>query len=209
MDTTTKTLFGGALLTAGMSMASAQSFTLPGNIPPYADTILQAYVYDFYTIGTVGGYVNNSGFGSSYSQSTAYGSATASITANTLNAQSDGSGNTDYLGGAFAQAYGYLGVTQDAALNVSWDFTGEGGFGPLGNITITDFTNGGVVVFETDAFSAGSDSVQLLAGINYGINLTATSSQGTSAFASAILVPAPGAMGLLGAAGLVAGRRRR
>jgi len=209
MNTTTKTLFGGALLTAGMSMASAQSFTLPGNIPPYSDTIVQAYVYDFYTIGNVGGYNLNGGFGDSYSVNTAYGNGSASITANSLSASSDGNGNTDFLGGAFAQAYGYLSVTQDAALNVAWDFTGEGGFGPLGNITIVDWTNGGVLVFETSAFTAGSDSIALQAGINYGINLTATSAPDTSAFASAVLVPAPGAAALLGLAGVAAVRRRR
>ena len=211
MNTTTKTLFGGALLTAGIGMAQAQEFTLPGNIPPYADTIVQAYVYDFYAIGpyAAGGYNINGGFGDSYSYSNAYGSGSASIDSNSLRADSNGFGNTDYLGGAFAQAYGYVSVTQDGQLNMAWDFTGEGGFGPLGNITVIDWTNGGVVVFETDAFTAGSDSITLFAGINYGIDVTATSSQGTSAFASAVLVPAPGAMGLLGAAGLVAARRRR
>ncbi|MEM7756453.1 MAG: PEP-CTERM sorting domain-containing protein [Planctomycetota bacterium] len=209
MDKMTKTLFGGALLTAGMGVAQAQEFTLPGNVPPYANTITQAYVYDYYTIGNVGGYTIDGGFGDSYSVSNAYGSGSASINSNSLSADSNGFGNTDFLGGAFAQAYGYLSVTQDAVLNMAWDFTGEGGFGPLGNITVIDWSAGGVVVFATDAFTAGSDSITLFAGTNYGIDVTATSAQGTSAFASAVLVPAPGAMGLLGAAGLVAARRRR
>lgn len=209
MKTTTKCLFGGALMAAGMSNAMAQEFTLPGNIPPYADTIVQAYVYDYYTIGNVGGYNINGGFGDSYSVSTAYGSGSASISSNMLMAMSDGFGNTDSLGGAFAQAYGYLAVTLDGVLNLAWDFTGEGGFGPLGGISIVDWTNGGVEIFGTDAFTAGTASVNLLAGINYGISLIATSSQDTSAFASATLVPAPGVLGLLGAAGIVATRRRR
>ncbi len=209
MKTTTKCLFGGALMAAGMGNAMAQEFTLPGNIPPYADTLVQAYVYDFYTIGNVGGYNLNGGFGDSYSVSTAYGAGSASITSTSLSAMSNGIGNTDYLGGAFAQAYGYLSVTMDAVLNLAWDFTGEGGFGPLGEISIVDWTNGGVEIFGTDAFTAGTASVNLMAGINYGINVVATSAPDTSAFASANLVPAPGVMGLIGAAGLVATRRRR
>ncbi len=209
MKTTTKCLFGGALMAAGMGNAMAQEFTLPGNIPPYADTILGAYVYDYYTVGNIGGQSVNGGFGDSYSVSSAYGSGSASIGSNMLMAMSDGFGNTDSLGGAFAQAYGYLSVTLDGVLNLAWDFTGEGGFGPLGRISIVDWTNGGVSVFSTDPFTAGTASVNLIAGINYGINLVATSSQDTSAFASATLVPAPGVLGLLGAAGIVAVRRRR
>ncbi|MEO1715934.1 MAG: hypothetical protein AAFR76_02370 [Planctomycetota bacterium] len=212
MDKTTKTLFGGALLSAGMvANASAQSFTLPGNVPPYPDTVVSGYVYDFYAIGPYadGGASENGGFGDSYSISNAYGSASSSITSNQLSASSDGFGNTDSLGGAFAQAYGYLGVTQDGQLDLAWDFTGEGGFGPLGNITVVDWSAGGVLVFETDAFTAGTASLNLLAGVNYGINLVATSAQDTSAFATATLIPAPASAALMGLAGLAAARRRR
>ncbi len=208
MNKTTKTLFGGALLSAGM-VANAQSFTLPGNIPPYADTFVTAYVYDYYTIGNLGGQSVNGGFGDSYSVSSAYGSATGSITANELSASADGFGNTDSLGGAFADAYGYVSVTQDAQLDLAWDFTGEGAFGPLGRIRIVDFSAGGVLVFETTAFSAGTASVDLFAGSNYGVLVRATASQDTSAFATATLIPAPASVALMGLAGLAAVRRRR
>ncbi|MEL6795217.1 MAG: hypothetical protein AAFO89_00175 [Planctomycetota bacterium] len=210
MDKTTKTLFGGALLSAGMvANASAQSFTLPGNVPPYADTVTEAVVYDYYTIGTVGGYNVNGGFGDSYSVSITEGSAMGSIDANNLSASADAAGVTDYLGFAFGRAYGYLGVTEDADLNLAWDFTAEGGGGPLGNITIVDWSAGGVLVFETDAFTAGSATVPLLAGVNYGIALVANAGPGATAFATADLVPAPASAALLGFGGLAAARRRR
>ncbi|MEO1534332.1 MAG: hypothetical protein AAFS11_02050 [Planctomycetota bacterium] len=210
MNKSTKTLFGGALLSAGMvANASAQSFTQPGNIPPYADDFTTGFVYDYYTIGNVGGQTVNGGFGSSYSISTAYGSAMGSITANQLSASSDGFGNTDAYGGAYGNAYGYLSVTEDATLDLAWDFTGEGGFGPLGTIQIVDWSSGGVLVFETDAFTAGTDSVDLFAGTNYGILVVATSAPGTSAFATATLIPAPASAALMGLAGLAATRRRR
>jgi hypothetical protein len=210
MDKATKTLFGGALLLAGMvANASAQSFTLPGNTPPYADTFVTGYVYDFYTIGSLGGQSVNGGFGDSYSVNTAYGNAFGEITATSLTAQSDGIGLTDYLGGAFADAYGYLSVTEDAQLDLAWDFTGEGAFGPLGQIQIVDWSSGGVLIFETDAFTAGTNSVDLLAGTNYAILVRATSGQGTSAFATATLIPAPASAALLGLGGLAAARRRR
>lgn len=210
MNKTTKTLFGGALLSAGMvANASAQSFTQPGNIPPYADDFTTGYVYDYYTIGNVGGQTLNGGFGSSYSVSTSAGSATGSITSTELSASADGFGNTDGAGGAFADAYGYLSVTQDAQLDLAWDFTGEGAFGPLGSIQIVDWSAGGVLVFETSAFTAGTDSVDLFAGTNYGILVRATAGQETSAFATATLIPAPASAALLGLGGLAAIRRRR
>jgi hypothetical protein len=212
MNAATKTLFGGALLTAGMSVAhAAPEFTQPGNIPPYADDSQVAYVYDYYAFGLVpqGGYILNGGFGSSYSVSTAYGSASGLLDTDALIARADATGNTDAYGFAYGRSYGYLSVTEDAILNLAWDFTGEGFGGPLGEIEIIDWSSGGNLVFETDAFTAGTASVNLLAGTNYGINVLANAGSGSTAFASAILVPAPGAVGLLGAAGLVAARRRR
>ena len=211
MNKTSKTLFGGALLSAGMvANANAQSFTLPGNIPPYADTFLTGIVYDYYTIGQLGGQSVNGGFGDSYSVSSAYGNASSSITSTQLSASSDGFGNTDLsFGGAYANAYGYLSVDQDASLDLAWDFTGEGSFGPLGRIQIVDWSAGGVLVFETTAFSAGTNSVSLFAGTNYGILVQATSAADTSAFATATLVPAPASVALLGLGGLAAVRRRR
>ncbi|MEM7623187.1 MAG: hypothetical protein AAF235_08270 [Planctomycetota bacterium] len=210
MDKTTKTLFGGALLSAGMvANASAQSFTLPGNIPPYADTVTQAYVYDYYTFGLIGGYNVNGGFGDSYSASNAYGSASASIDANSLSASADAAGVTDYLGFAFGSAYGYLSVDQDTSLDLAWDFSAEGAGGPLGNITIVDWSAGGALVFETDAFTAGTASVPLLAGTNYGITVLANAGPGATAFGTATLIPAPASAALLGLGGLAAARRRR
>ncbi|MEO0632023.1 MAG: hypothetical protein AAFY46_15060 [Planctomycetota bacterium] len=210
MNKTSKTLFGGALLSAGMvANASAQSFTLPGNIPPYADTVVQAYVYDYYTIGTVGGYNVNGGFGDSYSVSVAEGSGMGAIDANSLSASADAGGVTDYFGFALGGAYGYLGVTEDASLELAWDFSAEGAGGPLGNITVVDWSAGGVLVFETDAFTAGTASVPLLAGVNYGITVLANAGPGATAFATATLVPAPASAAIMGLAGLAAVRRRR
>lgn len=212
MDKATKTLFGGALMTAGIATAhAAPEFTLPGNIPPYADTIVGAYAYDYYTAPYfAGGYTENGGFGDSYTVSAPTGNlATGSITSTALTASADASGNTDYLGGAFAYSYGYVSVTENATLNMAWDFTQEGGFGPIGEIQVIDWSAGGVLVFETTPFTAGSDSVDLFAGTNYGILVLANAGGGGTASASAVLVPAPGVMGVLGAAGLVATRRRR
>ena len=212
MEQTTKTLFGGALMMAGMTAgAAAQEFTQPGNVPPYADDFTAAYVYDFYALGgAVGGVQTNGGFPSSYGVGTAYGSADASITSTSLEASAEAVNNTDLaFGFAYGASYGYLGVTVDGVLNLAWDFTAEGAGGPLGVIEIVDWSAGGVLVFETDAFTAGTDSVALSAGTTYGILVRANAGPGGSAFASAVLVPAPGVMGVLGAAGLVAARRRR
>ncbi|MEL6499497.1 MAG: hypothetical protein AAF937_12150 [Planctomycetota bacterium] len=211
MDTPSKSLFGGALLSAGMvANASAQSFTLPGNIVPYPDTVTAAYVYDYYALGgAVGGYTVNGGFGDSYSVATAYGTADASITATELSASADASGVTDPFGFAYGSSYGYLSLTADGALDLAWDFTSEDAGGPLGNITIVDWSAGGALVFETDAFTAGSASVPLIAGTNYGITVLANAGPGGTAFGTATLVPAPASAAIMGLAGLAAARRRR
>ncbi|MEM1186437.1 MAG: hypothetical protein AAGI53_15720 [Planctomycetota bacterium] len=212
MDKMTKTLFGGALMTAGLATgAAAQQFTQPGNIPPYADDFTAAYVYDFYAFGgAIGGVQINGGFPSSYDVGSAYGSAEASITNTTLDAYAEAFTNSDTAYGfSYGAAYGYLSVTADAALNLAWDFTAEGAGGPLGVIQIVDWSAGGVLVFETTAFTADVASVDLFAGTNYGILVRANAGPGGSAFASAQLVPTPGALSMLGLAGLAAARRRR
>ncbi|MEM7627994.1 MAG: hypothetical protein AAF356_01085 [Planctomycetota bacterium] len=211
MNKATKTLFGGALLTAGMTTGALASpeFTQPGNIPPYADDFTSGYVYNYY-VGIAGGQTVNGGFGSSYSISNIDGSASGSISSTLLSASADATNNGDAYGGfAFGDAYGYLSVTEDAAVNLAWDFTAEGAGGPLGEIQIVDWSSGGVLVFASDPFTAGTATVALAAGTNYGILVRANAGPGGTAFASAELVPTPGAMGLLGAAGLLAVRRRR
>ena len=76
-----------------------------------------------------------------------------------------------------------------------------------------DQTGNPTVIFEAYADSGASlsDSFTLGTGV-YAVELIsfATSSDGTvNAFANFTIVPAPGAIALLGAAGLVGGRRRR
>lgn len=188
---------------------ASPEFTQPGNIPPYADDFTSGYVYNYYAGGIAGGQTVNGGFGSGYSISTADGSASGSISSTMLMASADATNNYDYFGFAFGDAYGYLSVTEDAAVNLAWDFTAEGAGGPLGEIQIVDWSSGGVLVFASDPFTAGTATVALAAGTNYGILVRANAGPGGTAFASAELVPTPGAMGLLGAAGLLAVRRRR
>ncbi|MEM1186436.1 MAG: PEP-CTERM sorting domain-containing protein [Planctomycetota bacterium] len=205
-----KTLFGGALLTAGVvANAAAQEFTLPGNVPPYADTYVQGTVYDYYTVGTLTGDSTNGGFPDSYAINSSSGSTLANITVNSLSAYASGAGNTDFLGFSSAISYVYVSVTLSAALEMAWDFTQEAGFAPAGLIRITDWSAGGVTVFETAADSAGTDSFNLTAGNVYGILLIASAGQEGTGFAEANLVPSPGSLGLIGLAGIAAVRRRR
>lgn len=205
-------LFGGTLMAAGLSAQAQPEFTLPGNVPPYNDTALDAYVYDYYAIGTtaLGGYVLNSGFGTSYSYSNAYGSASASISSTLLTANADASGNTDQYGFVFATAYGYLGVTEDAQIRFTWDFRSAGSdFGPDSTGVLFEFTSGGTELFQAAPGTAGTQLVDVFAGDQYALFLRAVAGQDDTAFARAELIPSPGAAALLGLAGVAGLRRRR
>ncbi|MEL6499498.1 MAG: hypothetical protein AAF937_12145 [Planctomycetota bacterium] len=216
MKTQTKTLFGGALLSAGVvTQTSAQSFTLPGNTPPYADTYLFVSGYDYYDTSYLFNYNSpNGGFGDNLGLTLSSGTLSQSaIDTNVVSAETDGTGLQDAFGFAFmfASAYGYLSVTEDAALDLAWDFTGENPrrLTSPGRIEIVDWSAGGVVIFETTELTAGTDSIQLAAGTNYGITVVASAGPGGVAFATATLIPAPASAALLGLGGPAVIRRRR
>ncbi|MEO1715935.1 MAG: hypothetical protein AAFR76_02375 [Planctomycetota bacterium] len=222
MKTQTKMLFGGALLAAGMHVdASAQQFQLSGtqSIFGYADTLVEVSGYDYYSVGYFGTRSVDGGFGDSYSYSFVNASGSASITTTQFSAEAYSNGYLGYLDSSLtARAFGAVTVDRDATLELAWDFSDQG-FDVNGTLQIVDESAGGVVLFRAPNASAGTASVQLLAGTNYQIFARADVGSdwpddlGTpppfAAFATATLIPAPASAALLGLSGLAAARRRR
>ena len=220
MSFTKSCLFGGALLTAGMT-ANAQQFIInttdsTGAYPTFAQSAAEGdpapygdYVYAPSPLNT-----------SSTAYTAANGTSTFSTseTSNTLRAEAswDGTGSAGY-GYGFNNIQAFFQVSQDADLVLSWDVSGTDGF--VSAFVIEDVS--GATLLDVDPLGgdalSGSETVSLTAGTDYafiggmtnsGFGPFITTANETQ-FIQAQLVPAPGAMGLLGVAGLAATRRRR
>ena len=220
MSFTKSCLFGGALLTAGMT-ANAQQFIINANdstgaYPSFAQSQANGdpapygdYVYAPAPLNT-----------SSTAYTAAYGTNTFSTseTSNTLRAEAiwDGAGSAGF-GYGFNNIQAFFQVSQDADLVLSWDVSGTDGF--VSAIVIEDAS--GTTLLDVDPLAgdalSGSETVSLTAGTDYAFIGGMTNGgfgpfievANETQFIQAQLVPAPGAMGLLGVAGLAATRRRR
>ena len=219
MNSTKTALFGGALLSAGIAHAQQLEFADNGFFPS-SYSFAYAYVSDTNYV-----YTRNSSYDPSVlpadQTATAGGwSASGSVTFNTMTANADAGSETGAYVAANGRAYAYVTQAEDTDVILSWDFTNEQpGVAPENSfITIFDF-NAGDVIFEINTGSvatgspSGVETVTLLAGVPYGITLSADifgpDGVGGTAFAELRVVPAP-ATALLGVAwrGLAARRRR-
>lgn len=217
-------LFGGALAAAGV--ANAQQFVI-SDASPYS---AYASLATSYAIGSYSGGVVSYAAGGSIagtSDSSAYGSAfgdqsfSTSVSSNNARVEADWNG-----GGAYGFGYGYavvqmfFQVDQDADLVISWDVSNTDGY--TSSFVLEDVALGATLHSNSPLLGgplAGSETISLSAGVDYQLNLAMLDlSAGTGFppfvtgggnFINAELVPAPGAMGVLGLAGLAATRRRR
>ena len=207
MGTKKTALFGGAIWCAGLSGGAAgQEFSILTTIDVYAGVYgpYGTYIDDF-----VSGYVRPDQFDSYppiLSVSTSLGTSSLELTKTTMSVETQTVSGT---GTAIIDSHG-LTVTKDGVLQLEWDFTDANEFA---SIRIATGPSSGVV-FETDPMSSGTANVDLIAGVRYWLHFEVRVG-GTfdltprSGFASATLVPGPGAAALAGVVGLLAARRRR
>lgn len=219
-------LFGGALFAAGVAHAQELEFASNGG-GYFASTYTTAIGYDGLT-----NYVYEQNISYSPSEIAApvfaadggwTGGASITATQMTAVAYAGSTALGDYAN-ARGIAYAYVQQSADTQVRFDWDFSNEiPGEDPYFSfIQVFDFTNG-VLAFSVDVTGdpasafAGSAVITLEAGVGYGITLSSDifedAALGTAAngvaTASLTVIPAPGAAGLLGVAGLVAARRRR
>jgi MYXO-CTERM domain-containing protein len=224
MNTAQKCLFGGALMAAGV--ANAQSFVfqdsanLPDGYGGYASFSSFAYLVDQFAGAYNVAYAPDS---LTTNLSTQYLDLSTTQSSNLLRIGGTWNG-TPYVGPYGVDDFGYGGgfiqqffeVDQDADLIISWDVSATDLFTSAFVLTAPD----GSTIFELDNLgtdpAAGSAVVSLVAGQQYGAVLQLQNGffpffevADVEAFISAELVPAPGAAGLIGLAGLAATRRRR
>jgi len=225
MSVTKTCLFGGALMAAGMT-ANAQQFVIndfdvtgaypsfaqsraSGDINPYGDV---AYAY-------TGGGLDT--YSTAYDPGFGTGTFSTTVNSNLMRADGQwaGDGTTGY-GYGISRIQAFFQVSQDADLIVSWDFSNTDNYATavvleeVGGATLVD------VQGLAGAPAIGTQTVSLQAGVDYAFigGLFGNAGFGSFGpfifdsnvkFVQAELVPAPGAMGLLGFAGLAATRRRR
>ncbi len=201
---TKRSLFGGALLAAGVvTAAHGQNFAFQNSYSYVA--AFDAYDYSPFSYQ----YYAGAGF---HSVSASVDNAGSDIVASaTQISNSSRSSAKNYLGGGI-NFYSYFTVDNNGLANISWDFSADEGAGGQwidSFLAINDLTTGGTV-FITDLNNPiGSTQVNLDVQHQYYLQgvTVAWNGAGTSNFN--VTIPAPGAAGLLGIAGLVAGRRRR
>ena len=214
MQTTSKALFGGALLAAGVS-ANAQTFMFEDtgayNGNPFTSF---SYVYA------------SDGFGFNQNATatapddlnlsvTAYGTtATVSRTPNSFGVSAIWDGTPTSLGNygfGAAVIQQFFEVTEPLEVVVTWDLRDTDFFGNV--IFLIDNGANTIDVSIDAATPTGSLSFDVLPGVDYGLQLDLglpfLFAADQTAFINAELIPTPGAAGVLGLAGLAAVRRRR
>lgn len=225
MHSLNKSLFGGALLAAGMASTNAQAgeFIFQATNPNGGQ---QSFAYS----GVVGAPIDVA-YGpdvlnTSASSYSAYGTVNASTTQTSTVMRTDITwGGDGGAGFGYAKTFmqQFFQVSNDSTLLIEWDFTGTDGY----SSSFVLETAGGTVLFANEGLGggtfAGSAEISLTAGVDYaaifgfrdqgttfGPFIFSTSNQ----FISMTLVkdgviPTPGALGLFGLAGFAAARRRR
>lgn len=226
MQSLNKSLFGGALLAAGMVATNAQAgefifqATNPADgAPSFAYS--QAYANGF-DIAYGPALLNTFATDNNAATGTTTASTTQTSTLLRTDISWDGGGSLGYgYGRTFMQQF--FQVSNDSSLLIEWDFSGTDGY----SSSFVLETASGAVLFSNEgtlggAF-VGSTKIALSAGVDYAAIFgfrDQTTGFGpfifstTNQFISMTLlkdgvVPTPGAMGLFGLAGLAAARRRR
>lgn len=216
MKTSTKALFGGALMAAGMT-AHAQQFV-------YAATSSDG-AYSSFAYSVAYAYGSDVAYGpaalNTYATSYTYLTGTTTTWTTQTNTSMGAYGSWDgggYLGYGYGgnQIQQFFEVSEDADLLIEWDVSGTDGYAQSVVLTYAD----GSALYSWDGFSgaaSGSATISLSAGTEYAIvfGLNAgffpfffdTDTQYITA--TLVPVPAPATAGLLGLAGLAATRRRR
>jgi hypothetical protein len=226
MNTIKACLFGGALLTAGISaqVAAAQSFTNEGSSGG-------AYAYNYNSYALDGAYSYGSVTDPALSGSASIaggdtGSWAWDSAAGTWSASFTQGQNADAYGAAYV--FSAFSVADNYTLTVSWDLDNINRFGGWELLESDDLsfnplaeTIDGVSFdgrFGTPSESLGLDgqvTIQLDASkfylLRFDLSFADTGGTPSDGSLSASLgpVPAPGAVGVLGLAGLAAARRRR
>ncbi|MEL6496946.1 MAG: hypothetical protein AAGJ54_07295 [Planctomycetota bacterium] len=218
MKATKAALFGGTLLSAGLASGQQLEFADNG-FAPSSYSFAYAYVSDTDYVYARDGSYDPSVLPADQSAIAGGWSASGEVSATTMLAQADAGAETGAYVAANGRAYAYVTQSQDTDVILFWDFSDEQpGLAPENSfITIFDFAAGDVI-FEINTGSvatgpvSGFDTVTLLAGVPYGITLSADifGPAGVNGSASAGLqvVPAP-ATAIMALAGLGTAVRRR
>jgi len=202
-------LFGGALWCAGLNSAVlGQEFVQPGRQGSGVDDYIYVNVYNRATLDDDGVLAYDIGLGNIRVNDRPFGYAYGSLQTTSMTAYADAT-NLAY-GEVFAAVFAYVTVTEDAIFEVEWEFSGPNVDNVLSRgIRIFNFSQGGVSVFDSGSDVSGSASIELIAGMNYGITLSATVDELGKGFVNGVLVPTPGVAAVLGCGGVLAARRRR
>ena len=206
MRTQTKQLFGGALFAAGIVAAAAetaQANTLP---LPFNPPTATNYAFAGYTSG---------GFIQAYNYVSAIGGPTGAVSYTMGSVYAYGNMTSRLLYGIVtgsSTAYGgisrvaaYMNSAVNTDLHLTWD---NGGLG-YGGVYVYQFGAGFVV--NAYGSTSGDQLFTLVAGTQYFVLVNVFTDAGGSGptWGMVEVVPAPGAIALLGIAGLVGKRRRR
>ena len=203
-------LFGGALFTAGLAVATV---TQPVSADfKFSDGLIN---YGFaYGLGADGGSIfeNPSAFGPEYFDPLNYNGDGGLVITAWANPTSMGfthgrdpaDQNWAYSGG---RVFAFFEVTENTTVQLDWDF-GAWGFEPF--IRVTDFF-GNNDFFEDEDNPVGSATFNVVANTLYFFAAgTAAFAGGGDSFGTMTIVPAPAAAPpLLAAGGLLVSRRRR
>lgn len=199
-NTTKRSLFGGALLCAGLMAGEVQaqyfSFQYTSALTRATEYATNYSDFDsfvgggFFEINSAAYFNNDGDIGYGYARM--LGNQTA------IQALADASNGFAYA----LVSPSYFQVDQNVLADITWDFTG--GFG---NLDVYDVTNGSLM-FDDAGQNSGLQTISLVAGHQYAMGGVAFALDGHSEWTLSI-VPTPGGAGLLGLVGLAAARRRR
>lgn len=208
MKSSSKCLFGGALLSAGLSVSTAQAQQFQMG---YTAAHLSAYEFGSFNSDYQGHFTTGDvNLSVSVSGDSAYANGTLVMNAGGMSAKATAGSFGAYAYSHNHDLISYFTVDQNFNATVDWDFTQANS--PYTNyLTIIDADNF-ITVFDHNN-DAGTTQVSFNAGTNYVMfalsDVTAANFGDVGTSRWSISVPAPGSAGLLGLAGLIAARRRR